>query len=70
MLGNLSQLQYLELGFNKFNIGFIPQSIGKLRRLKNLGLSDNRLSGPILQTISNLSLLEGIYLQNTHLSGT
>jgi hypothetical protein len=56
--------------FKIFNLGIIPQTIGNLRRLKVLDLSDNKLSGLIPQAISNMNSLEEIYLYDNNFSGT
>ena len=50
-------------------IGYIPEDIGKLSKLKEIRLGYNYLSGPIPESICNLEDLEQLKLENNRLSG-
>ncbi|XP_061346891.1 LRR receptor-like serine/threonine-protein kinase RGI5 [Gastrolobium bilobum] len=69
-LGNLSQLQYLDLGRNYYLSGVIPLlQIGNLRQLRYLDLGGNALSGAIPCQIGNLSELQYFDLGGNSFSG-
>ncbi|CAM8945615.1 unnamed protein product [Rhodiola kirilowii] len=57
----LRKLRHLHLGGNYFT-GEIPTSYGDILSLKYLGLNGNALSGPIPSRLSNLQILEELYL--------
>ncbi|KHN09280.1 Receptor-like protein 12 [Glycine soja] len=60
-LGNLSQLQHLDLNWNTFE-GNIPSQIGNLSQLQHLDLSFNQFEGNIPSQIGNLSQLQHLDL--------
>ncbi|GAY64367.1 hypothetical protein CUMW_232970 [Citrus unshiu] len=64
-LGNLNQLQWLDLAFNNF-LCELPASIGTLSSLERL---DNNLTGEIPSWICNLSSLYVLDLSDNNLSG-
>ncbi|KAL3653262.1 hypothetical protein CASFOL_002943 [Castilleja foliolosa] len=66
-LGNLKDLQYLELYGNNFH-GPIPVELGKLKKLESLDLFSNHLSGPIPWQLGNCWSLKFLRLQNNDLS--
>ncbi|WJX37516.1 non-specific serine/threonine protein kinase [Trifolium repens] len=69
-IGKLNKLRYLTIRENN-RIGSIPQEICLLTNLIYLDLAANSLSGVIPETISNLSKLEQLILNdNRKLSGT
>ncbi|KAL6542729.1 LRR receptor-like serine/threonine-protein kinase fls2 [Orobanche hederae] len=67
-IGNLVQLQLFVSFGNKLQ-GSIPPSIGKLKEIQVLDLSENQLSGKIPTKIRNLSNLEILQLHVNSLSG-
>ncbi|KAK7246778.1 hypothetical protein RIF29_41648 [Crotalaria pallida] len=67
-LGQLSNLQYLELSSNNIT-GKIPDEIGNLTSLRSLDLFSNRLTGPIPSTLGKLQKLRFLRLHNNTLSG-
>ncbi|KAF8400028.1 hypothetical protein HHK36_015902 [Tetracentron sinense] len=68
-LGNLSNLQYLEVFGNKIS-GTIPKEIGMLTNLRSLGLHQNQLSGSIPSSLGNLRYLMFMRLNSNRLSGS
>ncbi|XP_057494506.1 BRASSINOSTEROID INSENSITIVE 1-associated receptor kinase 1-like [Actinidia eriantha] len=68
-LGQLSNLQYLELYSNKIS-GKVPPELGNLTNLVSLDLYLNNLDGPIPNTLGNLARLRFLRLNNNTLSGT
>ena len=67
-LGNLSNLEWLYLGFNGLS-GEIPPELGSLSNLVNLVLGGNQLSGQIPPELGNLSNLTVLDLFENQLSG-
>ncbi|XP_050224733.1 LOW QUALITY PROTEIN: leucine-rich repeat protein 1-like [Mercurialis annua] len=67
-LGQLANLQYLEISGNSFT-GFIPSEIGNLTKLISLGLDHNYLSGAIPSSFTNLGSLRIVRLNSNNLSG-
>jgi Leucine-rich repeat (LRR) protein len=67
-LGNLTRLQFLQLGVN-FLHGVIPSSLGNLTQLQYLSLAANDLSGAIPSSLGNLTNLHDLDLYNNLLSG-
>ena len=67
-LGNLSNLEWLSLGFNQLS-GPVPTQLGNLASLKVLALGDAHLTGPIPPELGNLSNLERLNLGFNQLSG-
>ncbi|KAJ8767778.1 hypothetical protein K2173_020718 [Erythroxylum novogranatense] len=68
-LGQLYNLQYLELYSNNIN-GKIPEELGNLTDLVSLDLYLNGLNGPIPVTLGKLQKLRFLRLNNNFLSGT
>jgi Leucine-rich repeat (LRR) protein len=74
-LGNASELQSIELEFNYGFTGKIPPSLGKLQKLRTLGLNDNNLtandsqSWEFLDALTNCTLLERLTLTTNQLQG-
>ncbi|KAG8655673.1 BRASSINOSTEROID INSENSITIVE 1-associated receptor kinase 1 [Manihot esculenta] len=68
-LGQLSNLQYLELYSNNIS-GKIPDELGNLTNLVSLDLYLNNLSGPIPVTLGKLQRLRFLRLNNNTLSET
>ncbi|GLT29261.1 hypothetical protein SLA2020_041380 [Shorea laevis] len=67
-LGQLSNLQYLELYSNNIS-GRIPEELGNLTNLVSLDLYLNTLNGPIPSTLGKLSKLRFLRLNNNTLTG-
>ena len=67
-LGELANLEYLELSFNELS-GAIPPELGNLVNLEDLYLLGNQLSGPIPPELGNLVNLKVLYLLMNQLSG-
>ncbi|KAI9397298.1 hypothetical protein POPTR_003G023000v4 [Populus trichocarpa] len=68
-LGNLPNLQYLELYSNNIS-GKIPDELGNLTNLVSLDLYLNNLQGQIPKTLGQLQKLRFLRLNNNTLSGT
>ncbi|KAL0289574.1 UNVERIFIED_CONTAM: Receptor-like protein 6 [Sesamum angustifolium] len=56
-LHELQHLRYLDLSFNSFEHGPIPEVIGSLTKLRYLNLANANFNGPIPRQIGNLSKL-------------
>ena len=67
-LGNLSELQRLELSGNLFS-GPVPSELGRLVKLQGLILNDNRLSGPIPAELGMLVELMWLQIAGNQLTG-
>ncbi|XP_062177462.1 BRASSINOSTEROID INSENSITIVE 1-associated receptor kinase 1-like [Alnus glutinosa] len=67
-LGQLTNLQYLELYSNGIN-GRVPEELGNLTNLVSLDLYLNNLTGHIPTTLGRLSKLRFLRLNNNSLSG-
>lgn len=68
-LGNLSNLEVLNLGENELN-GMIPKTLGNLTKLKQINLFANKLVGSIPKEIVNLKELTNLYLSFNFLEGS
>ncbi|CAL9072923.1 unnamed protein product [Musa textilis] len=68
-LGQLSNLQYLELFDNNFS-GEIPGVLGNLTNLVSLDLYSNNFNGVIPASLGHLSKLRILRLNNNSLSGS
>ncbi|XP_059648158.1 receptor-like protein EIX2 [Cornus florida] len=62
---DLPYLTYLDLSLNHFDRNEIPQSIGSLRNLKYLNLSDANCRGNIPSDLGNLSRLHSLDLSSS-----
>src|SRR4051794_26722731 len=65
-IGNSSRLENLSLNDNKFT-GTIPQSIGGYIQRNPMGcvcLSDNQLSGPVLENLGDIPIISRLGLEN------
>ncbi|KAH7866913.1 hypothetical protein Vadar_026595 [Vaccinium darrowii] len=69
-IGSLSELQTLDLSYNKGLTGPIPASIGNLKKLTNLLLVDSGFSGLIPATIGSLPQLSILSLNSNSFSGS
>ena len=67
-LGNLTELQVLDLHRSKFQ-GAIPVEVGNLTRLRELNLWWCHLQGPIPAELGNLTELEALNLSNNDFVG-
>ncbi|ONK64459.1 uncharacterized protein A4U43_C07F26260 [Asparagus officinalis] len=67
-LGNLTNLQYLDLSGANFT-GNIPDTLGSLAQLEFLDLSDNSFQGSIPESLSSMFNLRTLELINSNLSG-
>ncbi|XAR64351.1 Non-specific serine/threonine protein kinase [Bertholletia excelsa] len=67
-LGNLTNLQYLEVFSNSLT-GSIPEELGRLSRLISLDLYNNQLSGPIPATLGNFKYMRFMRLNSNKLTG-
>ena len=67
-LGNLTNLQYLWLGYNQLDS--IPSELGNLTNLQDLRLQYNKLSGSIPLVLTNLTNLQYLYLYSNQLTGS
>ncbi|CAK8530272.1 unnamed protein product [Lathyrus sativus] len=67
-LGDLSNLQYLELYSNNIT-GKVPEELGNLTNLVSLDLYLNHLSGTIPNSLGNLQKLRFLRLNNNTLTG-
>ncbi len=67
-LGDLENLQHLELGLNELN-GSIPPELGKLGNLQSLSLSMNQLTGSVPPELGSLANLEYLGLFFNQLTG-
>ncbi|KAF8693778.1 hypothetical protein HU200_039201 [Digitaria exilis] len=61
-------LQQLFMSLNNLS-GTVPPSIGNLKSLNTLGLTQNSFSGEIGEWIGNLKQLQGLYLGDNNFSG-
>ena len=68
-LGNLSNLQDLEIYNNQIN-GAIPPELGNLSNLRFLELSNNLLAGSIPSILGNLNNLQFLLLGENQLAGS
>ncbi|PWA80496.1 leucine-rich repeat protein [Artemisia annua] len=64
-----SQYAFERLNLQESLKGPIPESLGRLRLLEELILSDNQLTGPIPESIGRLAALTVLDLSNNHLTG-
>lgn len=65
----LTELQTLDLSYNKGMVGPIPQSIGNLKKLTNLIMVGCSFSGPIPNTIGSLKQLSILSLNSNSFIG-
>jgi Leucine-rich repeat (LRR) protein len=64
----LSNLVFVDLGWNRFS-GKIPNSIGQLKRLKELHISSNNLSGELPASLGDCTNLVIINLSTNKFTG-
>ncbi|KAJ4836818.1 hypothetical protein Tsubulata_045002, partial [Turnera subulata] len=68
-ISSLSELEILDLSYNKYLSGSLPSSIGNLKKLKNLVLVGCNLSGSIPDSIGSLQRLVFLSLNSNGFSG-
>ncbi|PIN12086.1 Serine/threonine protein kinase [Handroanthus impetiginosus] len=68
-IGDLSNLEELALSNNGFKPQYIPSSFTKLKKLRNLWMTETNLIGEIPEGIGNMSALEYVDLSVNSLSG-
>ena len=68
-LGNLGNLEWLDLSYNFQLTGAIPSELGSLANLTGLNLERNQLSGPIPPELGSLANLTRLNLSYNQLSG-
>ncbi|KAL9276307.1 hypothetical protein ACSQ67_026145 [Phaseolus vulgaris] len=68
-IGSLSELEILDLSYNKDFTGPLPESIGELRKLSTLILVGCNFNGPIPDSIGNLQELLFLSLNSNSFSG-
>ncbi|XP_061988779.1 leucine-rich repeat receptor protein kinase HPCA1-like [Rosa rugosa] len=68
-IGQLSELQILDLSYNKGLTGPLPEEIGSLKKLSNIILVGCSFSGPIPPTIGSLQELIFLSLNSNRFSG-
>ncbi|KAF3445384.1 hypothetical protein FNV43_RR10560 [Rhamnella rubrinervis] len=68
-VGNLPGLVYLGLGLNEFDEGGIPESLGNLKNLTWLFLSNSHLTGEIPEFIFELKELQTLDISRNKISG-
>ncbi|KAI3701907.1 hypothetical protein L6452_27368 [Arctium lappa] len=68
-IGELSELQILDLSYNKGLTGSLTAEIGKLRKLTNLILVGCSFNGPIPESIGNLERLTILSLNSNRFTG-
>ena len=68
-LGNLTNLQFLDISRNQSLSGEIPAELGNLTSLQSLNLFYSQLSGEIPAELGNLTNLQFLRLSNNQLSG-
>ncbi|KAI3716147.1 hypothetical protein L6452_23273 [Arctium lappa] len=69
LLQNLTNLTYLSLGDNPFEITPFPSQILNLEKLQPLYLSNSNIQGTILEEIGNLEKLQSLELSDNYLVG-
>ncbi|XP_071683082.1 leucine-rich repeat protein 1-like [Lolium perenne] len=67
-LGNLDQLEYMEIHQNNIQ-GTIPAELGNLKNLISLTLYNNNLSGHIPPSLGEMQALKYLRLEHNNLSG-
>ncbi|CAL9115678.1 unnamed protein product [Musa textilis] len=67
-LGNLTNLQHLDLGYNLIS-GEIPPTVGNFVQLEYLDLSNNSITGEIPSSIGNLTNLVHLDLSSNNIIG-
>ena len=68
-LGQLHNLQYLDLSYNDLAGGEILEALVQLNNLQYLGLIDNELTGTIPEALGQLDSLHTLYLADNDLTG-
>ena len=68
-LGDLAELEGLELGRNQLLTGAIPPELGRLSKLERLWIGGTGLTGAIPPELGKLSNLRELYLGSANLTG-
>ncbi|XP_068647786.1 receptor protein-tyrosine kinase CEPR2-like [Aristolochia californica] len=68
-IGDLRRLTFLDLSLNRFDEGYIPDSIGNLKNLTSICLAGCNLRGVIPSSVFDLKLLQSLDFSMNKLSG-
>lgn len=68
-ISELTSLSFLDLSSSGFQLGELPASIGRMRSLSTLRLSECAISGEIPSSVGNLTRLRELDLSQNNLTG-